>query len=116
MPVEITVKDGLIVSVENSNPEFDEVLREIREEESDVTLRELGFGMNRAFSNERVVRDVGTYERKCGIHLSLGAKHTIYAKEGFSRKHSRFHVDVFVDVTKVTIDGDTVFENGSYII
>lgn len=114
-PVEIIVKEGEIVDVANSTDEFDAVLAEIREEETAV-LRELGFGLNRAMTKERVVTDIGTYERMCGIHLSIGGKHTIYAKKEFSKKKARFHVDVFVDVSRVTIDGETVFENGKYIV
>jgi aminopeptidase len=115
-PIEIIVKEGIIVDVKNSTPDFDAVLAEIREEESLVQIRELGMGMNKAMTNTRTVPDIGTYERKCGIHMSLGSKHTIYAKKEFSRKHSRFHVDVFVDVKRVLIDDEVVFEGGQYII
>ncbi len=113
-PIEIIVEHGVIMDTKNSTPEFDAVLEEVREEIA--ILRELGLGMNRAFTKERTVPDIGTYERKCGVHFSLGGKHAIYAKEGFSRKHSKFHVDVFADVTRVLIDGEVVFENGQWQI
>ncbi len=115
VPIEIIVEHGVVVDTKNSTPEFDAVLMEIREEETAV-LRELGLGLNRAFTNVRTVPDIGTYERKCGIHFSLGGKHGTYAKEGFSRKHSKFHVDVFADVTRVLIDGMVVFDNGAWQI
>lgn len=115
VPIEIIVEHGVIVDTKDSTPEFDAVLMEIRDEETAV-LRELGLGLNRAFTRERTVPDIGTYERKCGVHFSLGGKHAIYAKEGFSRKHSKFHVDVFADVTRVLIDGEVVFDNGLWQI
>ena len=85
-----------MVEAIDSTPEFDEVLAIIRRDEGEVWVRELGFGMNRAFTRERRVDDIGTYERMCGIHLSLGAKHGVYAKPGFKRKDARYHIDVFV--------------------
>ncbi|MFA5946810.1 MAG: hypothetical protein WC813_02185 [Patescibacteria group bacterium] len=112
-PIEIIVEHGVVVDTRNSTPEFDAVLEEVREEIA--ILRELGLSLNRAFTKERTVPDIGTYERKCGVHFSLGGKHAIYAKEGFSRKHSKFHVDVFADVTRVLIDGTVVFENGQWL-
>jgi leucyl aminopeptidase (aminopeptidase T) len=114
-PIELTIEEGKIVSVARSTPEFDAVLNEIKEG-GEAVVRELGFGMNKAFTRHRTVPDVGSYERMCGIHLSLGGKHAIYAKEGFSRKHSRFHVDVFADVKTVTIDDEIVYDNGAWQI
>lgn len=111
----VTVKEGMIVGVEDATTSFNEVLTQIQEDET-LTVRELGFGMNRAFTRTRRVIDVGAYERMCGIHLSLGGKHAIYAKPGFSRKHSRHHVDVFAAVTRVLVDGRIVYENGAYTV
>ena len=114
-PIELFIIGGRIDHVENSTPEFDAVLEEIREGDEAV-VRELGLGMNKAYTRARTVPDVGSYERMCGVHMSLGGKHAIYAKEGFSRKHSRFHVDVFVKVDRVLIDGKTIFENQQYVV
>ncbi len=55
--------------------------------------------------------DIGAYERMCGIHISLGAKHAIYNKPGLKRKEGKYHVDMFVDVTRVTVDGAILFTN-----
>ena len=82
-PITLTVTKGRVTNVIDSTPEFDKVLANIRADEGEVWLRELGFGMNRAFSQDRTVSDVGTYERMCGIHLSLGAKHGVYKKTNF---------------------------------
>ena len=79
-------------------------------------VRELGFGMNRAFSRERRVDDIGTYERMCGIHLSLGAKHGVYAKPGFKRKDARYHVDVFAVTDAVYLDDELVYKDGGWCI
>ncbi len=114
-PVMVAVKEGMIVDVQNATDSFKEVLAQIQEDET-LTVRELGFGMNRAFTRERRVTDVGAYERMCGVHMSLGAKHAIYAKPGFSRKHSRHHVDVFVAVTRVLVDGHVVYQDGMYTV
>ena len=94
-PITMIVERGRVVGAEHSTPEFDRMLEIIRAHEGEVWVRELGFGMNRAFSRERTVDDIGTYERMCGIHLSLGAKHGQYQKPQFKRKDARFHVDVF---------------------
>lgn len=110
----LTVENGMIAGVERSTPDFDAVIAEVEAEEK-LCLRELGFGLNRAFTKERTVTDVGTYERICGTHFSLGGKHTIYPKEGFHRKHSRFHVDAFPDTTEVWIDEKKIFANGEYL-
>jgi len=42
------------------------------------------------------------------LHLSLGAKHGIYGKEGFGRNSGRFHIDVMINTTSFSIDDDVV--------
>ncbi len=110
-PITITIKNGQLVKTENTTAEFEAVLDLIKEEENVVLVRELGLGLNRAFSQKKVVSDMGTFERMCGIHLSLGAKHGIYAKEGHKRNSGKFHIDVMIDTTSFDID-DTVVFNG----
>jgi len=83
----VIIKDG--DEALDSTPAFDTVLANIRADEGEVWVRELGFGLNRAFTQERTVSDIGTYERMCGIHLSLGAKHGSYNKPNFKRKDTR---------------------------
>lgn len=116
-PIIITIENGQLVRTENSTPEFEAVLNLIKEEEDGVVLvRELGLGLNRAFSKDRVVSDMGTYERMCGIHLSLGAKHGIYAKDGHKRNSGKFHIDVMLDATLMTIDDKVVFRDEAWLI
>ncbi|WP_373973781.1 hypothetical protein NT239_08930 [Chitinibacter sp. SCUT-21] len=113
LPITIVVEAGRIVDVENSTPEFDAVLDKIRAVEGEIWVRELGLGLNRAFTRERTVSDIGTYERLCGVHLSLGAKHGSYNKPQFKRKDTRFHIDVFVDVGGgVWLGDENLYQNG----
>jgi hypothetical protein len=113
-PVTLIVEKGRVVGAENATPEFDAMLAIIRAHEGEVWLRELGFGMNRAFSRERMVNDIGTFERMCGIHLSVGAKHGVYAKPQFKRKDARYHVDVFAVTEAVYLDDEQVYQNGGW--
>ena len=115
-PVTLIIERGRVVGAENVTPAFQQVLDIIRRDEGEVWVRELGFGMNRAFTRERRVDDIGTYERMCGIHLSLGAKHGVYAKPGFKRKDARYHIDVFVVTDAVYLDGERVYEDGAWTV
>ena len=109
--ITIVIENGQLVKTENSTPEFEAILDLIKETEEVVWVRELGLGLNRAFSKERYVSDMGTYERMCGLHLSLGAKHGIYGKEGFKRNSGRFHLDVMIDTSFFEIDEKVVFSD-----
>lgn len=112
-PVTVRIENGIIVEAINPPESFTAVLDQIRADEL-LWVRELGFGMNRAMTKHRRLTDIGSYERMCGIHLSLGQKHSVYTKEGFPKRSSKYHVDVFADITTVEIDGEVVFENGGY--
>ena len=116
LPVTLIIEKGQVVATENSTPAFDEILGLIREGEGSIWVRELGFGLNRAFTKSRTVSDTGTYERMCGVHLSLGRKHGMYAKPGFKRGHGKFHVDVFVDTTTVKLDDEIIFADEKWLV
>ena len=79
-----------------------------------VWIRELGFGLNKAFTKTRTVADTGTYERMCGVHLSLGEKHGIYGKPGFKRRDGKYHVDVFADTHTFTLDNEVIYIDGEW--
>ena len=96
--------------------EFDTVLANIRADEEVVWLREIGFGLNRAFTQDRTVSDIGTYERMCGLHLSLGAKHGIYPKPGFKRNDGKHHVDVFAVTESLILDDKVVYADGAWVV
>ena len=113
-PITLTITRGRVCAVENSTPEFDTVLANIRADEGEVWIRELGFGMNRAFNAERTVSDIGTFERMCGIHLSLGAKHGLFPKPQIRRASAKHHVDVFAVTHAVYLDDQQVYKNGAW--
>jgi aminopeptidase len=113
-PITLEITKGRVTDVFDSTPEFDKVLANIRADEGEIWLRELGFGMNRALSAEKSVSDIGTFERMCGIHLSLGAKHGLYNKPQIRRATARHHVDVFAVTEAVYLDDKQVYENGSW--
>ncbi len=113
-PITMVVERGRVVDALNSTSEFDRVLSAIRADEGEVWLRELGFGMNRAFSRDRRVSDVGAFERVCGVHLSLGARHGVYKKPHLNPREVRYHVDTFVVTDRVLLDDDVVFADGAW--
>jgi hypothetical protein len=113
-PITLVVERGRVTGAIRSTPGFERVLAAIRADEGEVWLREFGFGMNRAFSLERTVSDVGTLERMCGVHLSLGAKHATFAKPDIKKRLARHHVDVFVLTSLVTLDDEVVYRDGAW--
>jgi aminopeptidase len=113
-PITLIVTNGRVTDTIDSTPEFDKVLALIRADEEEVWLRELGFGMNRTFTKERIVSDIGTYERMCGIHLSLGSKHGVYKKINFKTRNTWYHVDVFAETKLVYLNDSIVYENGAW--
>ncbi len=115
-PITLIVHQGRVIGAENSTVEFDRVLQQIRDDEGEIWLRELGFGMNRAFTSDRMVNDIGTYERMCGIHLSLGAKHGQYHKPQIRRAEARYHVDVFAVTESVRLGDVNVYKDGAWVV
>jgi aminopeptidase len=115
-PITLVVNKGRVTDAIDSTEEFDQVLASIRRDEGEVWLRELGFGLNRAFTLDRMVSDIGTFERMCGVHLSLGAKHGSYNKPNIRKATAKYHVDVFADTTTVTLDDEVIYREGRWLI
>jgi aminopeptidase len=113
-PITLLVSNGRVAGTLASTPEFDQVLANIRADEGEVWLRELGLGLNRALTQDRMVSDIGTFERMCGVHLSLGAKHGSYNKPEIKKSTARHHVDVFVLTDTVTLDNEVVYRDGAW--
>jgi len=113
-PITLVVERGRVTDAPGATPSFLRVLEAIRADEGEIWVRELGFGLNRAFSLERTVRDVGTLERMCGVHLSLGAKHITFPKTRIRKRSARHHVDVFVQTESVILDDETVWRDGGW--
>ena len=110
------IENGRVTGTENSTPEFEGVLECIRRDDGEVWLRELGPGMNRAFTQDRTVLDIGTFERMCGVHVSLGSKHAMYNKPQIRKKTAKHHVDVFAVTDRVLLDGDVIYQDGRWIV
>lgn len=102
-PFKAVIEGGVLVRHEGPAA-FEEVLAQIRADE-EVLVREFGLGLNHAMSKNRPLADITAFERQKGLHLSLGEKHSVYKKPGFNPKKTHFHVDVFVDVERIDIDG-----------
>jgi len=113
-PITLIVEGGRVADTRNATAEFERVLADIRADEGEILVRELGLGLNRAFSESRTVCDIGTFERMCGIHLSLGAKHHSYPKPGIRKRDARHHVDVMVNNPVFRLDDTVVFRDGSW--
>jgi hypothetical protein len=113
-PITLIVERGRVAETIGATSSFDDVLRMIRADEGEVWIRELGFGMNRAFSRERRVSDVGAFERVCGVHLSLGARHGVYKKAHLNHREVRYHVDSFVVTERVELDDEVVYAEGAW--
>lgn len=113
-PITLEITHGRVSAVFDSTPAFDEVLANIQAIEGQIWVRELGFGMNRALTKDKTVSDIGTFERMCGVHLSLGAKHGLYNKPQIRRATARHHVDVFAATEKVFLDDRLIFQNDTW--
>ncbi len=113
-PFRAVIREGIMESSEGP-PEFQATLEMIRHEER-VMVRELGLGLNRAMGKDHLVNDITAFERMYGVHLSLGEKHGVYKKPGLQPGKTRYHVDVFIDVTQIIIDDHCVFNGGVYLI
>jgi aminopeptidase len=95
------VRDGILAMIEDDSP---------------VHVREFGLGLNRAMGKGKLVNDLTAFERMCGMHMSLGAKHSIYKKPGMPRDAGRYHVDVFIDLSRILIDNKVIYENGDFVV
>jgi hypothetical protein len=113
-PITLVISNGRVTDTIASTPEFERVLANIRADEGEVWLRELGLGLNRAFTPDRLVSDIGTFERMCGVHLSLGAKHGIYNKPNIRKATAKHHVDVFAITESFTLDDEVVYRDGAW--
>lgn len=102
-PFRVRIERGIVV--EHDGPaEFQQVIEQISADEKPL-VREFGLGLNPAFGKAKLVDDITAFERQRGMHLSLGEKHNVYRKPGIIPKKSHFHIDVFVDVESIELDG-----------
>lgn len=113
-PITLVISKGRVTDAIDSTPEFDRVLANIRADEGDIWVRELGLGLNRVFTQDRTVCDIGTFERMCGVHLSLGAKHGSYNKPQIKKATAKHHVDVFAITESFTLDNEVIYRDGAW--
>lgn len=113
-PFKVTIKDG-ILTTEECPEDFRKVLDQITATE-EVLVREFGLGLNPAVGKHRLLSDITAFERQLGMHLSLGEKHGIYKKPGFNPKKTRYHVDVFVDIERIEVDGEAIYDGGKFLV
>jgi aminopeptidase len=112
----VDIEKGLVAGwSENAPQEFISVIESIKQLERPI-VREIGFGLNKAISKTRVLGDITAFERIVGVHLSLGEKHTVYKKEGIQAHKARFHVDLFLQVEKVEVNGQLIFDGHKYFV
>jgi aminopeptidase len=112
-PFKVLIKNG-ILTAPDAPPEFHAVLEQIQVEE-EVLVREFGLGLNQAMGKRRTLSDITAFERQKGLHLSLGEKHGVYKKPGFNPKKTHFHIDVFVDIERIEIDGEPIYADGDFL-
>lgn len=113
-PFKVIIEKG-ILTAPTAPEEFQHILDLIKADE-EVLVRELGLGLNPAMGKHELVADITAFERQKGMHMSLGAKHAIYAKTGLSRKTGRYHVDIFVDIETITVDGKDIYREKEFIV
>jgi hypothetical protein len=101
-PFAITIENGLVVGYADNAPlEFINIFNQVKSYETPM-IREIGFGLNKAITKEKYLGDITAFERIYGMHLSMGEKHSVYKKEGLISKKTKYHVDLFPVVDKVT--------------
>lgn len=114
-PFKATITNGIFEASAEAPKEFQDILDLVRVDEP-VWVREFGMGLNPSMGKDRIVNDITAFERQKGMHMSLGMKHGIYPKPGFSRKDGRYHVDIFIDLKTITADGKPMYANGDFIV
>lgn len=119
-PFLIKIESGVVVGYgDNAPKDFVDIYNRVKAYETPM-IREIGFGLNKAITKERFLGDITAFERIYGMHLSMGEKHSVYKKEGLVSKKTKYHVDLFPVVDKVsstnksTNKQEAVFEKNNY--
>lgn len=114
-PFTVTIEKGLVTGWSDNTPQaFVDVIAQIKTNER-ALVREIGFGLNRAITRLKYLRDITAFERLLGLHFSLGEKHTVYKKQGITPDKTRYHVDIFTEITRIYADDELIFENGEFV-
>ncbi len=115
-PFELVIENGRALPSADFPAPFAKLYNWIVEYEWEVMVRELGMWLNTAITTATPLSDINFYERKIGVHLSLGKKHGIYGKKIPKTMIQRFHIDVFIALEWVYIGEQRVYEDGIWTI
>ncbi|MBC7406237.1 MAG: hypothetical protein H7230_02080 [Candidatus Parcubacteria bacterium] len=116
-PFWLEINNGIITNWDPTTPpSFVTVLNKVQKSES-LLIRELGFGINRAFSRrpELLIKDITAFERICGMHMSIGHKHSVYKKSGYPTHKARYHIDIFIQADIIETDTQVIWEGLDYL-
>ncbi len=118
IPFTLDIEYGKIIKWSKATPNsFVEVLEKVKQTE-DLVIRELGFGINKAISKdpELLIKDITAFERVCGMHMSIGQKHSVYKKKDYPAHKARYHIDIFIQADLIQTDKIIIWEDESYKI
>ncbi len=110
-PFELIIENGRVLPGSHFPPLFTKLYDWIVQYEWEVMVRELGMGINPAIRSTTPLSDINFYERKTGVHLSLGKKHGIYGKKLPKTELQRFHIDVFIALEWVFIGEEKIYSD-----
>lgn len=113
-PFSLAIKKWRVLPSDHFPSEFQKIYDWIMEFEGEVMVRELGLGLNPAISLTTPLSDINFFERKLGVHLSLGKKHGIYGKKLPKNELQRFHIDIFLSIADVKIGGKSVYRDWNW--
>ncbi len=113
-PFLIRIEKWRVLPSPDFPPGFQQVYGLIMEAEGEVMVREFWLGLNTAINRENPLSDINFYERKIGVHLSLGKKHGIYGKKLPKTMIQRYHIDVFLDLGEVYMGDECIFKDGGW--
>jgi aminopeptidase len=114
-PFLIQIEKGRVLPSQDFPPMFQKVYNLILEAEGEVMVREFGLGLNTAITRQTPLSDINFYERKIGVHLSLGKKHGIYGKKLPKATVQRYHIDIFLDLGMVYMGEECIFAGGKWV-
>lgn len=114
-PFLIRIEKGRVLPSADFPPMFQKIYSLIQEAEGEVMVREFGLGLNPAVNQAHPLSDINFYERKIGVHLSLGKKHGIYGKKLPKTMVQRYHIDVFIELGTVSMGEECIFKDGGWV-
>lgn len=118
IPFKVEVRESRIYADPKTTPEwFLKIMEKIsRDENGEVMMRELWFGLNPEITWEKTLTDVNQFERISGFHVSLWKKHNIYRKKFNKDVVQKYHIDVFPNVKEIYIDDELIFDSDKHFI